>query len=60
MHESFRMVEAKYYPDSDPRSGYTNKNLGSDKDKDLGSDKDKDVDSDKEKDSDLEEIVMKR
>ena len=43
MRESLRKVEAKYYPDLDPRSGY-------DKDKD----KDKDVDSDTDKDSDLD------
>ena len=56
MRESLRMVEAKYCPDLDPRSGYTKKDLGSDKDKDLGSDKDKDVDSDKDKDSDLDSV----
>ena len=56
MRESLRMVEAKYYPDLDPRSVHTNKSLGSDKDKDLGSDKDKDVDSDKDKDSDLDSV----
>ena len=56
MRESLRKAEAKYYPDLDPRSGYTNKNLGSDKDEDLGSDKDKDVDSDKDKDSDLDSV----
>ena len=48
MRESLRKAEAKYFPDLDPRSGYTNKVLGYDKDKD------KDVDSDKDKDSDLD------
>ena len=48
--ESLRKAEAKYYSDLDPRSGYTNKDLGYDKDKN----KDKDVDSDKDKDSDLD------
>ena len=37
--ESLRKAEAKYYPDLDPRTGYTNKDLVCDKDKD----KDKDV-----------------
>ena len=50
MRASLRKAEAKYFPDLDPRSGYTNKDLGYDKDKD----KDKDVDSDKDKDSDLD------
>ena len=31
MRESLRKAEAKYYPDLDPRSGYTNKDLGYDK-----------------------------
>ena len=50
MRDSLRKAEAKYFPDLDPRSGYTNKDSGYDKDKD----KDKDVDSDKDKDSDLD------
>ena len=56
MRESLRKAEAKYYPDLDPRSGYTNKDLGYDKDKDKDKDldSDKDVDSDKDKDSDLD------
>ena len=37
MRESLRKVEAKYYPDLDPPSGY---------DKDVDSDKDKDSDLD--------------
>ena len=52
MRESLLKAEAKYNPDLDPRSGYTNKDLGYDKDKDK--DKDRDVDYDKEKDSDLD------
>ena len=48
MRESLQKAEAKYFLDLDPRSGYTNKDLGYDKDKD------KDVDSDKDKDSDLD------
>ena len=49
-------AEAKYYPDLDPQSGYTNKNLGYDKDKDKDKDvdSDTDVDYDKDKDSDLD------
>ena len=49
-----REAEAKYHPDldqskdidvdSDPLSGYTNKDLGSDKDKDSGSDTDSSID----------------
>ena len=49
-----REAEAKYHPDlnqtkdkdvdSDPRSGYTNKDLGSDKDLDSGSDTDSSID----------------
>ena len=54
MRESLRKVEAKYYPDLDPRSGYTNTDLGYDKDKDKDVDSDEDVDSDKDKDSDLD------
>ena len=50
MRESLRKAEAKYFPDLDPRSGYSNKDK--DKDKDVYSDKD--VDSDKHKDSDLD------
>ena len=48
-----REAEAKYHPDldqskdidvdSDPLSGYTNKDLSSDKDKDLGSDTDSSI-----------------
>ena len=56
MRESLRKAEAKYYPNLDPRSGYTNKDLGYDKDKDKDKDvdSDKDVDYDKDKDSDLD------
>ena len=56
MRESLRKAEVKYYPDLDPRSGYTNKDLGYDKDKDKDKDvdSDKDVDYDKDKDSDLD------
>ena len=54
MRESMRKAEAKYYPDLEPRSGYTNKDLGYDKDKDKDVDSDKDVDYDKDKDSDLD------
>ena len=49
MRESLRKVEAKYYPDLDPRSGYDK-----DKDKNKDVDSDKDEDSDKDKDSDLD------
>ena len=54
MKNLMREAEAKYHPDldqskdidvdSDPRSGYTNKDLGSDKDKDSGSDTDSSID----------------
>ena len=56
MRESLRKTEAKYFPGLDPRSGYTNKDLGYDKDndKDKDVDSDNDVDSDKDKDSDLD------
>ena len=56
MRESLQKAEANNYPDLDPRSGYTNKDLGYDKDKDKDKDvdSDKDVDYDKDKDSDLD------
>ena len=54
MKNLMREAEAKYHPDldqskdidvdSDPLSGYTNKDLGSDKDKDSGSDTDSSID----------------